>query len=458
MRAGGRRRNLGDGGQFGRGAGMAVHQAAQHARARRLGDRAGQAREMGIGGGSIHISIVDEACRHEKSRLRGMMNSIAPPTDAIAAVTHGNPYPWYAAPAQRAGAGLRPAAEALDRQPRRGAARDASPTMRCACARRPRRCRRAIAGTPAGELFGLLVRMNDGALHTAHKPLLQRALAGLDLAAAHAATLRIAAAMPAMTLADRAFALPVGAVAQLLGFADRELPQVAQWTRDFVACLSPLSSARPAGVGEAAAARLMDRFEAAGRRPPGPRRQPARGRAGRGAGAAVAGAARQPGGPAVADLRGHGRAAGQRPGRAGAGTGPAPQDRRSAGHCCPCWWRKSRATIPRSTTRAASSPRRPRSPASRLAPGDAVLLVLAAANRDPALNPAPATFELMRPDRRAWASATAAHACPGQALACHPGGRRPPGAAGRAGSTPMRCCGAAGTTARRSTRGFPVFH
>ncbi len=35
-----------------------------------------------------------------------------------------------------------------------------------------------------------------------------------------------------------------------------------------------------------------------------------------------------------------------------------------------------------------------------LAPGDAVLLVLAAANRDPALNPAPATFELMRTDRR----------------------------------------------------------
>ncbi|WP_431274124.1 cytochrome P450 [Variovorax ureilyticus] len=52
-----------------------------------------------------------------------------------------------------------------------------------------------------------------------------------------------------------------------------------------------------------------------------------------------------------------------------------------------------------------------------LAPGDAVLLVLAAANRDPALNPAPATFELMRTHRQTLGFGYGPHACPGPALA-----------------------------------------
>jgi cytochrome P450 len=53
-----------------------------------------------------------------------------------------------------------------------------------------------------------------------------------------------------------------------------------------------------------------------------------------------------------------------------------------------------------------------------LAPGDTVLLVLAAANRDPALNPAPATFALMRAERRCLGFGHGPHGCPGEALAC----------------------------------------
>ena len=52
-----------------------------------------------------------------------------------------------------------------------------------------------------------------------------------------------------------------------------------------------------------------------------------------------------------------------------------------------------------------------------LAAGDAVLLVLAAANRDPALNPEPQRFRLDRPDRRVVTFGRGVHACPGQALA-----------------------------------------
>jgi cytochrome P450 len=53
-----------------------------------------------------------------------------------------------------------------------------------------------------------------------------------------------------------------------------------------------------------------------------------------------------------------------------------------------------------------------------LAVGDAVLLVLAAANRDPAFNPDPDSFMPVRARRRMLGFGHGMHACPGQALAC----------------------------------------
>jgi cytochrome P450 len=49
--------------------------------------------------------------------------------------------------------------------------------------------------------------------------------------------------------------------------------------------------------------------------------------------------------------------------------------------------------------------------------GDAVLVVLAAANRDPALNPHPDRFDPQRRDRQAYTFGFGAHVCPGEALA-----------------------------------------
>ena len=48
---------------------------------------------------------------------------------------------------------------------------------------------------------------------------------------------------------------------------------------------------------------------------------------------------------------------------------------------------------------------------------DAILVVLAAANRDPAVNPDPHRFAVARPDRRTFSGGAGVHACPGQDLA-----------------------------------------
>ncbi|HSV80642.1 MAG TPA: cytochrome P450, partial [Ramlibacter sp.] len=182
------------------------------------------------------------------------------PTDPIAAVTHPDPYPYYAQ--LRAGPPL-----VYDERLRLWVASRAEVVMQV-LAHPALRVRppaepvpRAIAGTPAGELFSRLVRMNDGPLHAVHRPVLQRALAGLDLGAAHGLALEVAAGLQAESLDDWCLAMPVSAVAALLGFDAAQWPALARWTRDFVACLSPLSTKGQLDEASSAALELLKRFE-----------------------------------------------------------------------------------------------------------------------------------------------------------------------------------------------------
>lgn len=343
------------------------------------------------------------------------MQNTAPPADAIAAVTHPNPYPWYAQ--LRSGPAL-----VFDPRLKLWIASRAdvvqeildSAALRVRPPAEP--VPRAIAGTPAGELFGMLVRMNDGAVHDRYKPVLQRALASLQPSPTHAAARRIAAQMPAATLSDTCMDFPVSAVAHLLGFADVELPRVARWMRDFVACLSPLASTAQLGDASAAASALMARFgELVHGRPAAEgsllRAVQAEAPSDRSCAllANLAGLLSQTC-EATAGLLGNSLAAlAREPGlrrRIGSGA--------EALHALVDETARHDPSI-QNTRRFSAAPTIVAGIA--LAPGDAVLLVLGAANRDPALNPVPATFEPLRPERRTLGFGHGLHACPGEALA-----------------------------------------
>ncbi|MBU6503058.1 MAG: cytochrome P450, partial [Burkholderiales bacterium] len=53
----------------------------------------------------------------------------------------------------------------------------------------------------------------------------------------------------------------------------------------------------------------------------------------------------------------------------------------------------------------------------RIREGEGLLLVLASANRDPALNPDPDRFEVLRPQRRHLTFGAGVHACPAEEIA-----------------------------------------
>lgn len=170
------------------------------------------------------------------------------PSNAIDAASHPNPYPYY----QRllAGSDL-----VFD------------PTLRCwvasraavieevmnneHCVVRPpmEPVPAAIGGTSAGAIFERLIRMNEGCPHAHGKRFISSALADVDLPCLRNRSAQLGLVLGARhTMADGEaitrwmFDLPTYVIASLLGFGDRDLPQVARWTANFVRCLSPLAT------------------------------------------------------------------------------------------------------------------------------------------------------------------------------------------------------------------------
>ncbi len=282
----------------------------------------------------------------------------------------------------------------------------------------------ALVGLAAGEIFCRLVRMTDGASHHRPKLALERALASLAPAEVELRARRIAklaAPRSADPEALSAFILdtPVAVVADLLGFADDERMKVAAWTREFVACVSPLSTSAQLAAASNAASLLQFRMQSLLRATP----------AGSGSLLAQVRADAATVGwddsaaiianlvgllsqtyEATAGLIGNALVA--------LATQPRLLDEvlaRKDG------WDQlvhetSRYDSPVQNTRrfVVDSTR---IAGVDLAPQSTVLLVLAAANRDPEANPRPGEFHLDRPNRCVFSFSRGAHACPGQALA-----------------------------------------
>jgi len=353
--------------------------------------------------------------------------TIAPPPDPIAAVTHPDPYPYYRdlvarAPMRRdevLGLWVAASADAVT-------AALASPLGRVRPAVEP--VPAALAGSPAADIFGRLVRMTDGpgqvAMKQAVSVTLSSGLAARAFEPAERWARRLAAEIDARSslarLDEFAFALSAHVLGHLLGVPDEELPSAARWVAGYTAGVAPGADAARVAQAQAAAGRLIEMVGAlsADRGPRAPASlhvvlQREASRAGCPDAAVVVANAigfMTQAYEATAGLVGNALLAlAARPElRAQVEGAPArlrEMIREVLRHDPPV--HNTRRFIAADGTIAGQ----------RVAEGDTVLVVLAAANHDPAANPHPERFDVARVDRRTFTFGDAIHACPGEQLA-----------------------------------------
>lgn len=182
-----------------------------------------------------------------------------PPSDPIAAVTHPDPYPFYADLAAR-----KPLYrdEALQMWVASSTEAVTAVLTSDLCRVRPpsEPVPAALLGSPAGEIFRHLVRMNDGAGHCPFKQAVTGALDSIDPERVAAESRRWAESLEISPLADFAFGLPVAVTASLLGVPEDALPQTVLWIRSFVPSMAPGCSPEALERGKEAASRLLDLF------------------------------------------------------------------------------------------------------------------------------------------------------------------------------------------------------
>ncbi|UQA92150.1 cytochrome P450 [Streptomyces halobius] len=275
-----------------------------------------------------------------------------------------------------------------------------------------------IAGTPAGDVFGDLVRMTDGELQRRLKAVVVDALGYVDparvagLAAKRTRDVLAAGSRPPFE--ELMSGVPVRVVAALCGLDQGADAEATRFIGDFVQCIPASATPEQQKTAALAAGRLQELL--------GPGIE--QGEGGTGLLADLVRAAHRASWSrtapllanavgflsqtydATAGLIGNTLVALAR----GAQVPADPADaetfvREVVRHDAPI----------QNTRRFAAEPFRHGE--AEIAPGEHVLVVLAAANRDPAANPDPHAFRPGRMDPAVFTFSAAAHRCPGETLA-----------------------------------------
>jgi cytochrome P450 len=180
--------------------------------------------------------------------------------DPITAATHADPYPYYAS--LRANGGL-------DFDPRLNLWVASSAEAVCAvlhhpdCHVRPAHepVPKAIAEGPAGQIFGRLMRMNEGERQRCPRKAIAPRVQDIDPRQVEALVTARLLRNGAEGVHQAQFIGPVSVVAQLLGFNPTDSHLLSELTGDFVACLSPLSQAPQLEAAHRASEQLARLFQ-----------------------------------------------------------------------------------------------------------------------------------------------------------------------------------------------------
>jgi cytochrome P450 len=344
------------------------------------------------------------------------------PSDPVAAVTHLDPYPYYAGlvaekPFYRDDAlrlWVASSAEAV-----------AAVLAHDLCRVRPpdEPVPKALLGSPAGEVFRHLMRMNDGPGHCPFKTAISAAMETLDPDRTAEESRQWARALAAETslsedprrLGDFAFRLPVYVTASLLGVPPEDVEQVFFWIHRFVPALAPGCGPEPLEHGKIAAGALLAFFRPLLSTSTGLLASFAQEASRAGVEDETAIAANGIGllfqahdatagliGNTLISLAAHRKA-----------FEPVCADPELLGEAV---LETLRYDPPVQNTRRFLA-QDGAVLGHGLSRGDGILLVLAAANRDPALHSDPDRFDLFRKDRKVFTFGAGAHQCPGEHLA-----------------------------------------
>ncbi|HZF38870.1 MAG TPA: cytochrome P450 [Blastocatellia bacterium] len=345
------------------------------------------------------------------------------PQDPITAVTHPDPYAYYADLVAR-----KPLY--YDDKLRLWVASSASAVTSTLtnglCRVRPATepVPKSLLGSPAAEIFRHLVRMNDGEWHCPFKQAVSAALASIDAAQATQQSVKWARFLLeesgawATRLSRFAFHLPVYVVGSLLGVPEDGLHQTALWMSDFARCLAPASNSdQPDQLerGKTAAGHLLQMFRDLPGNEDGLLNTLAR-------------EAKRSGREETDTIVANGIGFLSQSYEATAGligntllalaSRPEVRDQVAAD---PDLLRSVIQEVLRYDSPVQNTRRFLAEEGfvagEKMKAGNAILVILAAANRDPSANPNPERFDVFRTERRIFTFGVGVHACPGEALA-----------------------------------------